>query len=255
MTTRPLRLVAPFLPVPPESPHHQAMVDFDWMAAIRMLSHSAERACGVPVQVLTDHGAQLPVPSLTYATTHRRLMLWTLEVCLRYLESDDFDRDTVMLDCDQLVFEDLRRFFTPYVDLALLVRPTHKHQDTWKKVLNGVQFWSVRGKARLIPFYREALRRAEAMSEGLVTWGADTAAIRDLIEPVQLGLHERAGARVQLLNYDMVLEALSEDQIAQLARGVAPVPRRPVLDFRYKRKLHMAAVYALTVGRETAVCR
>ena len=92
-------------------------------------------------------------------------MLWTLEVCLAYLSSTDFNRDTVMLDCDQLVFKDLRPFFAPGADLGLLVRPTPKHRDSWKQLLNGVQFWPLRGKARLIPFYEEALARAARLPE------------------------------------------------------------------------------------------
>lgn len=247
MTPR-LRLVAPFLPVAAESVHHQAMPDFDWLGAIGMLSHSAERSCGMPVQVLTDTAAVMPRDCLRYDTRHRRLMLWVLEVCLRYIESDDFDRDTVVLDCDQLIYQDLSRFFVPHVDLSVLVRPTFKHRDTWKKVLNGVQFWHVRGKARLAAFYRETLARAEAMSDELIQWGADTAALRDLIEPVALGIHQRAGARVHMIDYDVVLEALAEDQIRNLQRGIAPTPRRAVMDFRYKRKQHMAQVYDLTIA-------
>lgn len=243
-----LRLVAPFLPLPAESVHHQALPDFDWMAAIRMLSHSGEVSCGVPVQVITDVSADLPVACLKYRTTHRRLMLWTLEACLRYLESDDFDRNTVMLDCDQLVYQDLSRFFSANVDLGLLVRPTFKHRDTWKKLLNGVQFWSVRGKKRLVNFYREALFRAEDMSDNLIVWGADTAAIRDLIEPVELGLHTRAHVRVHMMDYNLVLQALSEEQIDALKDGIAPLFTRAICDLRYRRKRSMKQVYDLTIG-------
>lgn len=247
--TRQIRLVAPFLPMAPESSHHHDMAGFDWVDAIRMLSHSAEVSCGVPVQVLTDVSADLPLPALRYETKHRRLMLWTLEACLRYLESDDFDRDTVALDCDQLIYKDLSTFFVPNADLGILVRPTLKHKDTWKKVLNGVQFWSVRGKKRLIQFYGEALESATRLREELISWGADTEALRQLIEPVSLGLHMRHGLRVELIDYARVLAALSEEQIAGLRKGVAPAPHRAVLDFRYRRKLFMRQTYEMTIGK------
>jgi hypothetical protein len=243
----PLRLVAPFLPVKVENHHHQEMSDFDWMDAIRMLSRSAELSCGVPVQTITDVDTDLPVPTLKYPTRHRRLMLWTLEAIVRYVESSDFDRDTVVLDCDQLIHQDLRQFFSSNVDLGLLVRATPKHAHTWKKVLNGVQFLSVRGKKRMGQFYREALTRAEQMNDGLVAWGADTAAIRDMVEPVSLGVHTRCGARVSLIEYSRVLEALSEDAIQGILRGEAPRLSRAVTDFRFRRKRYMRQVYEMSV--------
>jgi hypothetical protein len=244
-----IRLVAPFLPVPPENLHHKSLGDFDWMDSIRMLSHSAEVACGAPVQVLTAATAAMPLPCLRYETTHRRLMLWMLEVYVKYLESPDFDRDTVVLDCDQLIFRDLAPFFSNNVDLKLLVRSGAKHRHTWKKLLNGVQFWSLRGKARLIPFFREALQRAEQMPDNIIAWGADTAAIRDMLEPIAPGMVTRYGARVEMMEYSRVLEALSDDQIQAMESGIAPKPHRAVLDFRYMRKLYMERVYETTIGR------
>lgn len=249
----PIRLVAPFLPLPPESVHHQALEGFDWMGAIRMLSHSAEVSCGVPVQVITDSDADLPMPCFKYPTTHRRLMLWTLEACVKYLESDDFDRDTVMLDCDVLIYQDLARFFSVNVDLKVLIRPTHKHKDTWKKILNGVQFWNVRGKQRLAAFYRDALTLAEQMNDGLITWGADTEALRQLLEPVDVGLYQRHGLRVEMLDYVRVMEAFSQDQIDGLKAGIAPRPIRAVTDFRYARKRFLRQAYEMTIGRAVTV--
>lgn len=242
--TRGIRLVAPFRPFMPENVLHQEIADFDWIEAIRMLSLSAEAACGVPVQVITDHDTTLPLQTLHYATTERRLMLWNLEVCLRYLESSDFDRDTVMLDSDQLIFEDLAPFFTYGVDLGLLVRPTMKHKDSWQKVLNGVQFWSVRAQSRLVAFYAEALRLAKAMPEDLQVWGADSEALRQLVEPFDLDLLiQRAGLTVQLIDYTRVLQALSETQIRHLHAGRWNRPTRAVLDFRWTRKQHMRPVF------------
>jgi hypothetical protein len=188
-----------------------------------MLSHSAEIACGVPVQVITDTSADLSLPALRYETTHRRLMLWVLEACVKYLESDDFDRDTVCLDCDQLIFSDLSRFFAPRMDLGILLRPMMARRDTWKKVINGVQFWAVRAKSKLAAFYRAALARAEQMSGELQAWGADTQALRELLEPITaVGLVERMGLRVHLISDTRVSFPLTETQIEGLQAGIAP---------------------------------
>lgn len=247
---RGLRLVAPFRPFPPESDLHQSLGDFDWMEAIGLLAKSARLACHTDLQVLTDVDTTLPFPLLQYRTTHRRLMLWTLEVCLRYLESDDFDRPTVMLDCDQLIFRDLSPWFMPGVDLSVLVRPTEKHTERGgMPLLNGVQFWSPKGKARLVAFYRRALALAEQLPEEQLRWGADQEAVRQLIEPIEIGYGERAGARVVMLDADRILETLNERHIAAIAEGTMPIPRRSVLDFRWTRKRYMRPVFEQTWQR------
>src|SRR5262245_11495357 len=105
--TRPMQVLAPFKPFPPESPLHRACADFDWLAALQMLAHSAALACHCPVYALTDRETHLPIPTLRYPTTETRLMLWTLEVTRNFLTSSDFDRNTVLLDVDQLVYRDL----------------------------------------------------------------------------------------------------------------------------------------------------
>lgn len=252
--TKGIRVVAPFRPFPPESDLHQELAAraFDWVAAIQMLFHSVRLACQCPVHIVTDARTDLPVPSLKYTTTHRRLMLWTLEACLRYLESADFDRDTVMLDCDQLVYRDLARFFTPGVDLGVLVRPTAKHAS--RKVgdgmplLNGVQFWAHAGKERLVAFYQKAIEVAATLSEDLLRWGADQEAVLALLRPMSgPGLTTRTGVKVRFINYEEVLEALSTDQIRWLREGRMPFPSRAVLDFRWKRKQFMGDVYRATI--------
>mgnify|MGYP000343710735 CR=1 FL=1 len=249
-----IRLVAPFLPLPVSNAHHAALGAFDWMDAIRMLSHSAQRSCGVPVQVLTDLGADLPVACLRYPTVHRRLMLWVLEVCVQYLDSPDFDRDTVCLDCDQLVHRDLARWFSPQVDLGLLLRSKLQHEDTWKKVINGVQFWAVKAKARLVAFYREALATAETLGEDLIRWGGDTQALRLLLEPMSIGLHRRHGVRVHLIDAARVSQPLSQAQIDGMAVGRAPRPVAAVTDFRYQRKRFMRQFFDMAVCPQGVVC-
>src|SRR5262245_43301583 len=77
---RSYRIVAPFRPLPLEGGVHKFIEkDFDWLRAVRMLVDSATRACRCPVHVITDVDTTLAVPTLQYATKHRRLMLWTIE--------------------------------------------------------------------------------------------------------------------------------------------------------------------------------
>ncbi len=249
---RGIRIVAPYRPFPPESALHQELADFDWPEAIRMMAHSAQLACHCPVSILTDVDTAVPIHAFTYVTTERRLMLWTLEVACCYLESDDFDRDTVMLDVDQLIYGDLARWI-PYggvpVHLGVLIRPTAKHQGTplGQPFLNGVQWWLRRERRPLIAFYRQALDLARGLPEASLQWGADTEAVRTLLEPLEVGLQERAGLTVRMIQASEVLEALSELQIAQLGEGRMVWPTRDVLDFRWTRKPYMRAVYEATI--------
>ncbi len=247
-----IRLVAPFLPLPAESELHKQTQNFDWMDAIRMLQHSCARSMpGVPFHVITDAAAEFPAsfPFLRYATTQRRLMLWTLEACAAYLESDDFDRDTVMLDCDQLVYRDLSPWFSGAFDLGLLVRTGGKHDRIGAQpLLNGVQFWAHEGKPRLAAFYRKALAYAELMPEPSLVWGADTEAVCALIQPISLGIAKRSGVRVRMTESETVLEACSEVHMAWMAKGYPLRPSRAVVDFRWLRKKFMRPFYDATYG-------
>lgn len=249
---RDVRLVAPFRPFPPESALHHEMASFDWLEALRMLIHSASLAHrGRPVHALTDVDTDLPVPALKYETNHRRLMLWTLEVCLAYLRSDDFDRDTIMLDVDQLIYGDLSGFFgESKADIGLLVRSASKHARTeqGQPLLNGVQFWRYKSRKRLVHFFRDALNIAQRLPEDRVVWGADTDAVRQLIEPIDEGTVRRGPFRVNMIDASDVLETFSSSQADRLAAGNPQWPTRPVLDFRFTRKPFMPLVYRATIG-------
>lgn len=250
---KPLRIVAPFRPFAPEAEHHVALAGFDWMAAVRMISHSAEIACGVPVQVITDVDTDLPVPCLKYVTRERRLMLWYLEVAACYLESDDFDRDTVMVDADQLIYKNLRPWFRPGADLGILLRTRYPKGDLMAlPILNGVQFWAVAGKVRLAAFYRQALAVAAGLPEDLLVWGADTVALARLLAPLTVGTHDRAGLRVALIDSSDVLVALSSTHMRWLEAGQFQrfMQMAPVLDFRNYRKTYMQRAYDATVASE-----
>jgi hypothetical protein len=82
-----VRVVTPFRPFEPESREHLELGPFDWIGAIGMLRASVERSCHCETVAVTDVDTTLPGPTFQYATTHRRLMLWILDVSLRYLES------------------------------------------------------------------------------------------------------------------------------------------------------------------------
>lgn len=235
------QVVTPFRPFPPESDEHLLLGPFDWIGAIRMLEASVARSNGVPVITLTDIDTRLPVPSLTFITHERRLMLWILEVCLCYLESDAFDRDTAMVSPDCLVLENLQPWFRG--ELGIVVRTEEKHRGTGRVILNQLQFWSHAAKPRLVAFYREALRIAKGLPEDVIRWGADTEPIRQLLEPIEPGFWERQGLAVDLIPWHEVLEPLTRDNITRLQAGETMQVYRPVLDFRYTRKHHMAAAF------------
>jgi hypothetical protein len=218
-----------------------------------MMSASAARACRCDVYVLTDVDTNLPFPTFKYATTRRRLMLWYLEIAACYVESDAFDCDTVMLDSDQLVYGDLNRFFAGRADLGLCVREPPKGGPGFP-ILNGVQFWAYRGKARLGPFFRRLLATAEALPEEHIIWGADTEALKILLSPLERDgrVYARAGITVRMLEADHIIQALATSQLRDLDKGRPFRMTRPVLDFRNLRKVHMRRVYEATLAEAMA---
>lgn len=237
------RVVIPYLPIArPEIAHHESFLHDWWMDAIAMLGESIRKSCGpVPVEVLTSDECRTTFPIVTrhVPTVERRLMLWTLDACGAYLESSGFDRDTVMLDADQLVCGDLSKWFARDVDLGVLVRRPPKDGPGWP-VINGVQFWSVRAKKPLAAFYREALRAAHRLPEEKKAWGADTIALGDLLAPVAPCYCERRGLRVAMISEHKVSHAFSGEQRVQLEGGRLHRPiLYPVIDFRNYRKRWM----------------
>lgn len=248
-----IRIVTPYRPFAPESAQHRALPTFDWIDALRMVTHTAAWANHCPVHVLTDLQTELPVPCLRYPATSSRLTLWLLEVRLQYLESDDFDRDTVLVDADELIFGDLRTEDAK-ADLTVLIRsdPKHATPEGWP-LLNGVQWWARHAKKRLVRFYRDAFARAMALPEDRLVWGAETDAVRALLEPLQVGLHRRAGLRVRMREAEDVLETFSTAHVEALAAGTFTWPKRPILDFRWMRKAYQRAAYEATALAGAAV--
>lgn len=248
-----MQIAAPFRCGEPESNLHKGLDRFDWMAALRMMAHSAQISSHCPVFAITDRESQLSIEAKRYDTTETRLMLWTIDVAGQFVESDDFDRDTVIVDVDQLFYRDLSPWFTKGADLTVLVRPTVKHLNGGMPLLNGCMWLSHRSRSRLAVFYARALALAKSLPEPLLRWGADTEAVCRMLEPIELGLHHRSGITVHMVDAQTVLEAFSTDQTRWLSEGRLPWPSRAVLDFRWTRKRYMAAAYHATIMRDAVL--
>jgi hypothetical protein len=244
---RNIKVVSPYRPFAWESPSHRKLGAFDWVGALEMMRESVRISCGCKTFAITDVDTDLPGPTHQYVTTHRRLMIWILEVCLRYLESDDFDRDTVMVSPDMLVFRDLRPWFL--ADLGVLFRSGEKYAH--RPMLNGVQFWKHKAKDRLVAFYRKALAIAPTLPEDAQRWGADTEPIIQLLAPMELGLLSRHGLTVQCLEATHVMRSLN---IGEMQEGHRPIwPVHTVVDFKFwRRKQYMRAYYEATLGSAVA---
>jgi hypothetical protein len=123
------------------------------------------------------------------------------------------------------------------------VRPEEKHRTSGRTVLNQVQWWRHEAKAKLIAFYRQALAIGQTLPADVITWGADTEPIRQLIEPIEIGEWGRSGLTASLIHHAEVMESLSRVNINRLETGEQMRVGRPVLDFRYTRKHHMRAAF------------
>lgn len=239
-----MRIVTAYRPFRPESDVHQALGGgFNWIAALEMLSASALRASDLRVWALTDETTALPIPAFRYRSNETRLMLWILDVWIAYLESADFDEDTVLLSPDMLVLDDLRRHVQP-ADLGILVRTGEKFAGSTMPILNGVQFWRRAAKDRLAAFYRAVSARAAALPERFIRWGADTQATVELLEPIHVGYSYRLGLKVYGYDADSILRPLRAVDVRRLDAGLPPKPMtEPILDFRSMRKDHMARYF------------
>lgn len=233
-----MRIVSPYKPYPESDldKHHTAarLGDFDWIEALRMLADTASRF-GHEVVALTD--AKLPVPHIILPTRHQQLMIWVLEVSLRYLESDHFDQDSVFISPDSLFnapLPDLRG-----ADLGICARGAEKYRS--KPILNSFQMWPVAAKQKLIPFYRECLRQAESMGGA---WGADTLPLVNLLSPVHLGEGERHGLKVRFFSHKEILRTLRGGDIRALDSEKRPAQTHATLiDFKAGRKKYMVNYY------------
>lgn len=240
-----MRIVTPYRPFPPESEEHLALGAFDWIGAIGMLRASVERSCLCETVTLTDVDTSLPGPVFQYVTTRRRLMLWILEVMLRYLESPDFDQDTVMVSPDILVLGDLGPYFK--ADLGVIVRSAEKFIAAGLPLLNSVQWWRVEAKNRLIAFYRQALDIAETLPEDVIRWGADTEPLLRLLSPLERGLSRRSGLTVSAIDQSEIMTSFTRRMDSQMRAGVT-YHGLPLIDFKFLRKHSMREFFTVNYG-------
>lgn len=242
-----MRVVTPYRPFAPESREHLQLGPFDWLGAIAMLRASVTRFCQCETVAITDRDTTLPGPTYRYATRERRLMLWILEVSRCYLASPDFTEDTVMCSPDSLVFGDLRPWFIG--DFGIVVRPDHA-----RPILNSLQWWPVAARAALVALYDRALAIARTLPDDLQAWGADSEPFRQLLDPIAVGCHPRAGLAAHMVPRTEVLTSLRSREILALEAGLDVArPEVPVIEFRYMRKQHMRAYFDATIGSAVAV--
>ena len=232
-----MRVVSAYHPIVPYTTCHIGLADlgFDWIEALRMLAYSAKVRANVETLAITDQ--ELPVPHLRYKTTEESLMLWVLEVSLLYLESDDFDQDTVFISPDALVFGPLDLF--GQWDLGVLYRGVKygKHP-----LLNGFQWWPLASKARLVTFYRECLSIARDLSKGQKRWGGDTVPLVRLLSPIIPGVHRRNGLVLCVL--PAVLHAdVTTCKLQRILKHPPGTITASVLDFKYWNKRYMKEVF------------
>lgn len=238
-------VVSPYRPFPAESREHQALGSFDWVDALRMLAASVELSCGCATHALTDEDTDLGVPAFAFATHERRLMLWILEVSLRYLESARFTEDTVFVSPDTLVFGDLAPYFAG--DLTVVVRPEPKYEA--RPIINSVQWWPKAAQARLVRFYTQALAIAQTLPESMLAWGADSEPLRQLLSPLVVGRSHRAGLDARLVPMNEVMISLPRATMDVLDAGLAPAPPTvPILDFRFTRKRYLRRYFDAVIG-------
>jgi hypothetical protein len=244
-----MRVVCPYRPYPPETlPHAEGIGPFDWLDAIRMMSASVAVTNRCKTHVITDAKTALPMPALRFKTTEQALMLWVLDVSRAYLESRHFNTDTVMVCPDLLVYRDLRGRFNG--DLGLVIRQEEKHLASGRPLINGVQWWAVRAKDRLVAAFRDALRIAKTLPDEIIAWGADTEPLRMMAEPLQPGVHVRGGLSVNMIPCEGVLEALASRTIDRLESGEQiGWPQAALIDFRSTRKRYMRAFFEATYGQ------
>ncbi len=238
-----IRVVSPYRPFAPESQSHKLLRGFDWIEALRMLAISVARSNHCETLAITDVDTTLPVPALQFVTTERRLMLWMLEIALRYLESPQFDCDTVMVCPDTLIYGDLSPYFRG--DLGLIVRSAPKY--VLRPVLNSCQWWRHAAKDRLVSFFQDALAIAKTLPKSAIKWGADTIPLTQLIAPIEVGVHERHGLTVHQIEMAGVMHSMSRLAVTRLQQGLR-LPQIPICDFKYMRKQYQAAVFQATLG-------
>jgi hypothetical protein len=241
-----LRLVAPFKSIVPYKEHHIELPEGWWFDAITMLRDTGLHRAHANTYVITDEETELPfLHVLRYATRERCLMTWIVEVSLLYLESEAFDQDTVFISPDSLVRKNID-WFDGTFDIAVTARPM-KEKYQRRPLKNGLQWWPLASKERLIALYREALSIARSLSDEEQRWGGDTTPFLQLLGPIVPGLHEVGTLRVMVFPHPTLME-ITNVVMRKLREGHCPDAGAAVADFKYRSKANMADYYRRTFG-------
>ena len=236
-----MKVVAPYRPMAPYTSLHieLAAKGFDWIRALMMLGWSARLRAGAEVFAITD--TELPVQHHRYPSREPLLMLWMLDVSLSYLESEDFDQDTVFVGPDSIVLKALDLFGG--FDIALTARPAKFAQSA--PLMNGLQFWPLASRDKLVWLHRRALEIAHTLSPELQRWGADTEPLIQLLGPIKEGSFVRNGLRVKIFPYP-TLSTVGKTEMRKMRDGKTVTAGSAVVDFKALRKLHMQEFYERT---------
>lgn len=239
-----MKIVSPFRRIEPFAKHHRALVgNFDWIDALRMLRKSGKVSAGVETFALTDQ--ELPVPHYRFPSAEPSLMLWILEVSRAYLDSPQFNQDTVFISPDSLVCRRLDHFGD--FDLGIANRlPKFRHNTT---LMNGLQFWPLASRSKLLDFYDQVIAIAAGLSDKEKKWGADTTALVQLLAPIgAAGFHARAGLKVRIFDCRSTLKTIGGEEVRAMRSGEKIKPTTMVVDFKYWRKIHMQAYFDNVFG-------
>ena len=232
-----MKVISPFHKIVPYKEHHVELVGrFDWLDALRMLRKSAQMRSSCDTFVITDD-ADFPLPHYRYRTEETYLMLWVLEVCLRYMESEDFDQDTVFVSPDSLVMGNLDIFGG--FDIAVSARPSKLSN----RLMNGLQWWPLASRDKLLAMQRRALDIARGLPENDKLWGADTIPLLELLGPIEEGLHQNGELVVRVFPHP-TLQTVNAVTMRKLEAGRRINPHNSLVhDFKYWNKVYMVPYF------------
>ena len=241
-----MKIVSPYRQIVPYKRHHVELPAGWWLEALRMLRWSGLNRTQANTYVITDLETELPFKYvLRYDTQETYLMLWIIEVSLMYLESSDFDQDTVLISPDSLVRKDIN-WFDGTFDIAVTSRPL-KEKYQHHPLLNGLQWWPLASKDKLIELYREALHIARSLPDNEKRWGGDTTPFLKLLGPIVPGLHDRGGYRVKIFTFPTLME-ITPLVMRKLSEGKRPDADVAVADFKLRSKSNMKTYFERTFG-------
>ena len=238
-----MKIVAPYRPMVSYTSLHIecARHGFDWIESLKMLRASGLARAGIETYAISD--VELPVPHYRYPSKEQSLMIWMLEVSLSYLESEDFDQDTVLLGADSIVLKPFDMFGG--FDIAITSRLPKFFANP---LMNGWQLWPIASKVGLIRLFRMALDIAHGLPDEEKAWGADTKPLIMLLGPIKPGDFIRSGMRVRIFPPPMLM-TLTISLMNKMRVGKKVAAGATTVDFKALAKLHMREYYEREFGK------